>query len=175
MRCFIISWIFIVLTFPNHLRQLACFTHSVLAVPNSRYYFILCDKVPCSDLICLISLYRPVHLSAIFLFFQCLSLVVFFLTSNQSDINFCTSVWVDEYQCGYNGESHLLGSLLKFAYLTFCEKQFAIAFSFVVWERTVEIGWNIHSLNPQFAIVDIAKTVYQRGFSQADRLYFCSC
>ena len=64
----------------------------------------------------------PVHLAAILLFLQSLSLVEFLLTLAQGDVHLRPTLFVDEDEQGHNGVSRLLGGTLQFLYLLLIEQ-----------------------------------------------------
>ena len=64
----------------------------------------------------------PVHLAAIFLLLESLSLVEFLLTLAQGDVHLRPTLFVDEDEQGDDGITRLLGCTLQFLYLLLIEQ-----------------------------------------------------
>ena len=116
-------------------------------------------------------LHRPIHLSSVFLLLQRLSLVVFLFASTQCYVHLSTSVLVDEYESRHNGVSRLLCSVLKLVYFALVEQQLAVASCFMVAERAVEVGRDVHALHPHLMVGYIAESVDKTRLSESYRLY----
>ena len=65
-------------------------------------------------------------------------------------------------------EHGLLAVLLKTAQFALGEKKLAVAASLMIAERTIKIRRDVHSLDPKFALIEIAITIYQRSLSATD-------
>ena len=77
-------------------------------------------------------LHRPVHFAFVLLELEGFAFVEFFLTSAEGNVEFCTSLIIDEEQGGDDGESNGLSVFLQVAYLSLVEQQLAVSAGFVV-------------------------------------------
>ena len=118
--------------------------------------------------------HHPIHLPAILLLLQRLTLVVLLLTLAEGDIHLGATFVVDEYQRGHDGVTRLLGGTLEGANLFLRQQQFAIALHLVVVVRSVEVRTYTHALHPQLTIDHSAVGVYQTGLTQSDTLNLCT-
>ena len=112
-----------------------------------------------------------IHLPAVFLLFQGLPLVIFFLSPGQGNINLGPAVAVYEHQRGNDGEARLLHGFRQLIDFAAGKQQFPVAQRLVVAVRTIKIGGDAHAFYPQLIVVDIAESVHQRGLSLAYALY----
>ena len=109
-----------------------------------------------------------IHLSSVFLFFQSLALVIFLLTLAEGYVHLGSTMIIDKDEGRNNGETGLLAVLLKTAQFTLGKKKFTVAASLMIAERALEIRRDVHSLDPKFALIEIAITIYQRSLSATD-------
>lgn len=109
-----------------------------------------------------------IHLSSVFLFFQSLALVILLLSLTEGNIHLGSTVIIDKYEGWNNGETRLLAVLFKTAQFALGEKKLAVAASLMIAERTIKIRRDVHSLDPKFALIEIAITIYQRSLSATD-------
>lgn len=85
-------------------------------------------------------LYCTVHLAAVFLLFQRLTLVVFLLSFGKGDVNLGAPFAVYEHKRRHNSKANLLSSLQKFVYLALGKQQLAVALGLVVIVGTEKYG-----------------------------------
>ena len=109
-----------------------------------------------------------IHLSSVFLFFQSLALVILLLSLTEGNIHLGSTVIIDKDEGWNNGETRLLAVLFKTAQFALGEKKLAVAASLMIAERAIEIRRDVHSLDPKFALIEIAITIYQRSLSATD-------
>ena len=112
----------------------------------------------------------PIHLTAVFLFLQSLTLVKLLLTLTEGNIHLRTTFLIDEYQQGYDGIARLLRGTGQLTDLTFGEQQLTVALHIMVVVGTIEIRANVHTLYPQLTIDDGAIGIHQTGLAQTDTL-----
>lgn len=74
----------------------------------------------------------PVHLAAIFLLLESLSLVKLLFTLAQGNVHLRPTLFVDEDEQGDDGITRLLGGTLQFLYLLLGEQQLPVALHLVV-------------------------------------------
>lgn len=104
-------------------------------------------------------LHSTIHLALVLLLLDSLTLIKFFLTTAEGDINLSASLVIDEYECRHDGEAHRLGVFLQTTYLTLVEQKLTVSLRLMVVIRSIEIWIDIHSLNPYLTVVDIAKGI----------------
>ena len=111
-----------------------------------------------------------IHLPAVFLLLQGLSLVILLLTLAEGDVHLSPALVVDEYEGWHDGEARLLAVVLQSAQLALGEEQLAVAASLVVAKRTIEIRRYVHALHPELPLVEVAVAVHERSLAPSDRL-----
>ena len=110
----------------------------------------------------------PVHFSSVFLLLQGLTLVILLLTLAEGDIHLGTSIVVNEDKCWHDGKARLLAILFQSAQFALGEKELAVAASLMIGKRAIEIRRDIHTLHPQFTLIEIAVAIYQGCLTATD-------
>ena len=102
------------------------------------------------------------------------ALVVFFLTAAEGDIEFGTSVVVDEQHERNDGVSGSERIVLQRTDFFLVEQEFTVAARGVIVVGTARVFSNVHVLHPDFSIVDETKGIDQRGFTVTDAFDLCA-
>lgn len=120
----------------------------------------------------LIMLDGSIHFATVFLCFQRLPFVVLFFASTKRNIDLRPTILVDENQRRNNRVARLFSGIFQMADFALRQEQFPLALRLVVGVGTVEIGRNIHSLHPDFAVHDVAISIDKRSLARTNRLDF---
>lgn len=112
------------------------------------------------------------EVAAVFAFFDCLAFVVLFFAAADADYHFCEAAVVDEDADRDYGHAGVFGGFGDFLDFLFVEQEFAVAADIVVVVRSVEVFGDVHVLDPDGVVGDVAVGVGQRGFTLADCLDF---
>ena len=102
------------------------------------------------------------------------ALVVFFLTAAKGDVEFGTSVVVDEQHERNDGVSGGERIVLQRTNFFLVEQEFTIPARGVIVVGTARILGDVHVLHPDFAIMDETKGIDQRGFAVTDAFDLCA-
>ena len=102
------------------------------------------------------------------------ALVVFFSTATEGDVEFGTSVVVDEQHERNDGVSGGERIVLQRTDFFLVEQEFAIAARGVIVVGSARVFSDVHVFHPDFAIVDEAKGIDQRGFTVTDAFDLCA-
>ena len=113
-----------------------------------------------------------IHFAAVLFFLKCSPLVVLLFASAQADDYLGVPLFIDKHAQRHDAETGRTGFLLQGVYFLAVEQQFAVAPGGVVIVRAEIVFGDVGILHPQFAIVDVAKSIHQAGFSGTDAFYF---
>ena len=102
------------------------------------------------------------------------ALVVFFLTAAEGDIEFGTSIVVDEQHERNDGVSGGERIVLQRTDFFLVEQELAIATRGVIVVGTARVFSDVHVLHPDFSVVDETKGIDQRGFTVTDAFDLCA-
>ncbi len=116
-----------------------------------------------------------VYISSVFFLLQCLAFVVSVFTFCQMDIQFRSSVFVDEQERRHNSDARTLGSILQFVDFFSIQQKLSVSPGSMIIVGAIEILGNVHVLYPHFSSNNEAICVDQAGLSQAYALYFSAC
>jgi hypothetical protein len=114
----------------------------------------------------------PVHASFVFLFLECLPLVVGFLSFSQSYFQFGQPFFVYKQLGGDNGVACFLRSADQLVQFPFGQQQFPVAANIVVVVSPKKVSGYMHVPYPQFIVDKCAIGIAQAGFTVPDRFYF---
>ena len=124
---------------------------------------------------CLMNNLESFHLAAHVLFLDGCTLVILLLASCQGDQEFCISVVRDVEFDSHNGESLLLHRPLELSQLLPGQQELALAARVMLSPASPPVLGNMHVLDIQLVVVEIAKGVHQRGLARPDGLYLSAC
>ena len=102
------------------------------------------------------------------------ALVVFFLTAAEGDIEFGTSVVVDEQHERNDGVSGGERIVLQRTNFFLVEQEFTIPARGVIIVGSARILGDVHVFHPDFSVVDETKGIDQRGFTVTDAFDLCA-
>ena len=111
------------------------------------------------------------HLALVIGLAERLALIVVVLTLTEGNLQLGQPLLVDEKGERDDGFAGVLDGVLPLAHLSLGDEELAVASRLVVIVGAKLIGGDVHALDPQFAVLEEAVRVHQRGLRVTDRLY----